>query len=82
LVWEEWEADSTVYDRSTGETHLLSPLPAELLHLLVNEPQALGELSRKLADLCEVECTEEWIERTGRMLVDLEGLSLLEKKPG
>lgn len=81
LLWEVWESDSTVYDRHTGETHLLSPLPAELLHLLSGSPMTLQEVSCKLADLCGVECTREWLDRTARMLEELVSLSLIEKQP-
>lgn len=82
LLWEEWESDSTVYDRHTGETHLLGPLPAELIRLLGNSPKSLQELSRQMADLCEVECSQEWVERMDHMLADLAVLSLVEKKSG
>ncbi|HIE55418.1 MAG TPA: HPr-rel-A system PqqD family peptide chaperone [Chromatiaceae bacterium] len=81
LVWEIWEQDATVYDRSTGETHLLGPLPAEVLHLLGGTSMTLEDLSRKLADLCEVDCNDAWMNRTGRILADLALLSLVEKKP-
>ena len=82
LAWVEWEADSTVYDRSTGETHLLGPLPTEVIRLLGDASMSLQELSRKLADLCEVDCTGEWMDQVGRILADLASLSLVEKKSG
>ncbi len=82
LLWQEWEVDATIFDRTTGETHLLSPLPAEILRLLSVEPMTLPSLSRKLADACEVDCTVEWRARVERMLDELASLALVEKSSG
>lgn len=81
-MWQEWEADATVFDRTTGETHLLSPLPAEILRLLSVEPMTLSSLASKLADACEVDCMVEWRARVGRMLDELASLALVEKLSG
>ena len=80
LVWEEWESEYTVYDRATGETHLLSLLPAEIIRLLDQGPLSLEVLSREMASLCEVERTPEWDEQMRRVLQDLASLSLVGKQ--
>ena len=81
MVSVEWEEDYTVYHRRSGETHLLSPLPMEVLHLLQTRPLSLRELSTELAKLCEVAFDDGWLKKIQGILLDLEKLSLVERKP-
>jgi PqqD family protein of HPr-rel-A system len=80
LLWVEWEGEFSVYHRNTGETHILSLLPSELLRFLENRSLTLEHLSSELATLCQVECNADWQNRIERMLHDLAALSLIEKE--
>lgn len=78
LLWVSWEEDFTVYNRATGETHLLNALPAEIVHILGKQPLTARALSEKMAQLCETENSLEWSQRINQVLSDLAALSLVE----
>jgi len=82
LVWESWNAEYSLFDRRTGETHIIGMLPGELLRLLEDGPRSTLELAHLLAELCEVEDTPQWSSRIGNMLTDLEALELVETCEG
>ena len=53
----------------------------EVLHLLQTRPLSLRELSTELAKLCEVAFDDGWLKKIQGILLDLEKLSLVERKP-
>lgn len=77
-----WGAESSVYNRRTGDTHLLSILPAELLATLPAEPTDLGTVSARMARLCSQPVTPEWTTRIRSMLDELVRLELVDRLPG
>lgn len=82
LLWESWESDSVVYDRTTGETHLLNALPAELLLILQRSPLTTTELAAELAHRCDTENNPEWRCKTEEMLASLASLGLVRSGRG
>ena len=80
LLWHHWEHDSTLFNRLTGETHLLGPLPVELLVMLQDGPRRLSELARLLGALCDHPVDEGWMRRVEGMLEELESLELVERQ--
>jgi PqqD family protein of HPr-rel-A system len=78
LLWAAWESDYSVFDGGTGETHLLSELPAEMLRQLSKRPMSWPRLSATLAQLCEVEETRDWARKVADILRDLADLELVE----
>ncbi len=77
-----WGAESSVYCRRTGDTHLLSILPAELLAMLPAEPTDLGTVTARMARLCAQPVTPEWTTRIRSMLDELVRLELVDRLPG
>ena len=49
LVWVEWEEESALYNRGTGETHILNTFPAEILRSLLDDPADAQTLAQRLA---------------------------------
>ena len=82
LVVATWEAESSVYCRRTGETHLLSILPAELLGMLPPEPTDLETITARMARSCAQPVTPEWTERIRSMLDELVRLELVDRLSG
>lgn len=49
LLLEHWDTETAVFDRRTGETHMLSALPAELLETLETGAMDAVALARVMA---------------------------------
>ena len=81
LIWAEWESSFTLFNRATGETHLLSPIPAEILFLLSDNPTDIDTLAQKLSTRCGTSCTSEWTAQTAESVARLQSLELVEKLP-
>jgi PqqD family protein of HPr-rel-A system len=77
-IWADWEADYGIYDGGTGETHLLSELPAEVLRQLSRHVMTEAALTAKLARLCEVEETDDWMRKIAGLLAELADIELIE----
>jgi PqqD family protein of HPr-rel-A system len=77
LVWADWESDSSVYNRGTGETHLLSVLPAEIARALAVSPMAFADLCQLMAKRCETDNTPAWREKLTGILLDLRDLDIV-----
>jgi PqqD family protein of HPr-rel-A system len=78
VIFAHWEADYSVFNGNTGETHLLSELPAEVLRQLSEVPMTGEALATNLAKLCEVEETPDWACKVADILKDLADLDLVE----
>jgi PqqD family protein of HPr-rel-A system len=78
LIWAPWDGDYSLFDGSTGDTHLLSGLPAEVLRQLSQGPMTGPQLTATLAQLCEVEETPDWTRKIAGILADLADLELIE----
>jgi PqqD family protein of HPr-rel-A system len=78
LLWEPWEEGYAVFCVPTGETHLLTELPGEVLRRLGNGPWTVADLADALAADCQVEISPEWQEKVRGILCDLHRLDLIE----
>ena len=78
LLWEEWETEYTIFDRRSGETHLISELPAQVLRLLSRQSANTSHLAAELARLCEVDNSKHWLEQTSGIINNLTSIGLIE----
>jgi len=81
LLWAEWDVDCSVFNADTGETHLLSALPAEALRHLADRPMTLSTLATRLAAECDIDATADWqakIRSIVSALADLELVHTIE----
>ena len=51
-ILESWGEYASVFNRRTGETHLLSILPAEMLTIIADGPLSLDRLDAVMAERC------------------------------
>ena len=68
-----------IFNSITGETHLLSLLPAEILSLMKDQALTLDEISSQMAELCEMPESPEWTDRIAGMLDQLVQLELVDR---
>jgi PqqD family protein of HPr-rel-A system len=80
LLYEWWNGDIAVFCHSTGETHLLSVLPGEILLHLLEGPCRLSDLTRLFAAECGVDDSVEWRRKISALLSELRSLELLEQR--
>ena len=71
-----------MFNRRTGDTHLLSILPAEILGLLAEGPLDVSEISDRMAQSCETPNTPEWTEKISSLIEELVRLELVDRLPG
>jgi PqqD family protein of HPr-rel-A system len=79
LVTDFGSDGAVVYDTASGDTHLLDPLEAELLPMLVRQPEATAvALMHEFVDSSDATPDDEpaVIERIERALIRLRGLGL------
>jgi PqqD family protein of HPr-rel-A system len=81
LLWEAWDTEYAVFCNATGDTHILSELPAEVLRQLTSAPSSTRELATRIAVLYEIDDSEEWQRKVAAVVQNLHQLDLLHKKP-
>ena len=77
----QWERDNSVFNRDTGETHLLGELAVLLLQCLSDTPRGLAWVSEYSAQECEIENNEAWQRKIANTLGALEDLELIQRLP-
>jgi len=77
----QWETDNSVFNRDTGETHLLGELPVMLLRCVSDTPRGLAWISAYTAKECEIENDEAWQRKIAHTLGALEDLELIQRLP-
>jgi PqqD family protein of HPr-rel-A system len=81
LLWEDWGSAYSVFSPATGETHILTELPAEVLRQLSQSRSRITELSETLAKLCETGNSAEWQRKIAAIVENLESLELVQRVP-
>lgn len=81
LLFQFWPVDVAVFNAGTGETHLVSELPAYVLGLLRERPWPEPVLCAELAVACGLADDALWRERCQALLADLAALDLIEPVP-
>jgi hypothetical protein len=79
LRWGDWEPETVTFNGETGETHLLSTLPAYVLQLLQERQRATEEICLDAADACATANDDAWHRKILAILRNLEDLELIER---
>lgn len=80
LRWAQWEAETSLFNADTGETHLLSEFPAFLLATLSEGPLTLNALSELTAQACDANNDAAWQTKVRGVLEELAGLELVQQQ--
>lgn len=81
LLTEQWPHFSAIYDRRTGETHILSALPAEILRLLRGGARSETAIIREIAQDHDLVIDADWQANVHKSLMHLRSLGLVEQTP-
>lgn len=80
LHWAHWETDTSLFNAYTGETHLLSELPATALRALCEHCWPFDALCAHLALLCDTDNDANWQDKIDGLLDGLADLELVERR--
>ncbi len=78
FCWLQWPTEYSLFSRETGETHLLSELPAFVLHRLSKESYRFETLCNVTADACETANNDTWRQTVADVLWSLGDSELAE----
>ena len=80
LHWKYWEEDYILFNEASGQTHFLNELGAAILKLFEQAaaPLNINEIYERLAASCDLIIDTEMQSYIGSLLVDLDGLGLIE----
>jgi len=76
--WLPWLAENSLFSRATGETHLLSELPAFVLRCLSEESYSFEQVCAVTADACETVHDNTWRKTIANLLSMLDDSELAE----
>lgn len=72
-----WDEAAIAFNRLSGQTHLLNPVAAEALLLILDKGQSTDELSHALAESIGEEPSAELRQRIGAFVDELAELGLI-----
>lgn len=77
LLIELWDTEAAVFDRGSGETHMLSALPAEILRVLKSEKHSAQETGQRVSALYDLPLDGALEQRIRESLAQLARLGLV-----
>ena len=78
FVRKSWPDGDVVFNRLSGNTHLVSPLAAQILDFLRQHPTNSTEIARYLAAQNSIAVADDLIISVEELLANLETLGLVE----
>jgi len=81
LLRKSWGDESVVFNRSSGNTHLINPTAAKILAIVQSQATSAEEISQRIATELELDVDEEILHQVKVVLETLDGLGLIESFP-
>jgi PqqD family protein of HPr-rel-A system len=81
LVWVTWGEESIVFNKSSGNTHLVNSMAAKILSLLQVQPRSAEEISQSIATEMQLDDDDEILQRVKIVFETLDHLGLIESLP-
>jgi len=81
LLRKSWGDQSVIFNRSSGNTHLINPTAAKILAIVQSQATSAEEISQKIATELELDVDEEILQQVKVVLETLDGLGLIESFP-
>lgn len=78
LLWRVWDDETTVYHTRSGDTHLLNPLAAAALQLLVQQPATCTQIIEHVATLYALKVDGELVRQMEECLSQFDQVGLIE----
>ena len=79
LYWESWGEQHAIFDRLSGETHLLPDLTAQVLRKIGERACTARQLAEALCAETNQSCEEFFVTDITRLLHQLQTAGLVEK---
>lgn len=77
LCWEHWGEESVLFDRGSGQTHLLTAMATACLLLLQDADLDLDQLTEKLGRRVQAGLEQPGREQVEQLLLTLHELGLI-----
>lgn len=78
LLWKQWGDEPVVYNVSSGNTHLISPIAAKILRQLTRQPSTSETLAQEIASEVDLESDQELLDRIEGLIHDFDELGLVK----
>ena len=79
LCWESWGEQHAIFDKLSGETHLLPELTTRVLRKVGERACTARQLAEALCAETEESCEEHFVIEITRLLQQLQVVGLVEK---
>jgi PqqD family protein of HPr-rel-A system len=79
LCWESWGNQHAIFDKLSGETHLLPELTARVLRKISERACTARQLAEALCEETNDSCEEHFVMDITRLLQQLQVVGLVEK---
>jgi PqqD family protein of HPr-rel-A system len=76
-----WGDDTVIYDETTGATHLMSPVGAEIFEMLAQQPLSTEAIVRQLAEAVGGGAHETFSSNIQETLDKLDMIELIRRLP-
>jgi PqqD family protein of HPr-rel-A system len=81
LVWVTWGEESIVFNKSSGNTHLVNSMAAKILSLLQVQARSAEEICQSIATEMQLDADDEILQRVKVVFETLDHLGLIESLP-
>jgi len=81
LVWVTWGEESIVFNKSSGNTHLVNSMAAKILSLLQVQARSAEEICQSIATEMQLDADDEILHRVKVVFETLDHLGLIESLP-
>lgn len=78
LLWKSLDGEFIVFNRTSGNTHLLNPVAAQALKALEQGPANAAQLSQRIASQVDLKSDGELAQHVEALLANLDQLGLIE----
>ncbi len=80
IVWREWDGEFVVRNERSGSSHLLGPLAATVLQILLDADDTLSvaDIAARLGDPQAVAADPDWCAAIDEVLAEFHRLDLAE----
>jgi PqqD family protein of HPr-rel-A system len=80
IVWKHFEEESILFDKRSGETHLLTALAVETLMAIQKRPMDVCQLISEIANTFDLQPSDVPENQINELLFRFEDMGLIEQR--
>jgi PqqD family protein of HPr-rel-A system len=77
LLWRSWTDEHIVYNVSSGNTHVITPIAVKVLKFLQDIPSTRDQIAQHLVSENGIDLDDELVTYVERLVADLDKLGLV-----